>query len=1382
MARDFRTKAILQAVTKGRREVQELEKSIRKLDDTTKTTEKSLVALKGASKAAFVVGLGAATVAVAATTKVLVDSAKVGKEFEKTIQEAAAIAGGGFDEMARKAKELGSTTAFTATQVGEAEVILTRAGFSLKENLEAVGPILKLAGATVTDMAGAASIASTTLRAYNLEAGSMVDVTDQLAQTAALSNQSLTDLGEALKLAAPVTAQFGLGLDQTNALLAEFANLGFKGTLGGTALVQAFAQFKTISDKGIATLEKYNLTLADVDPTARNLVDIIKDLAETGIDAGEVLELLGPRAAKPFIAIIAKMREQMEVNGRMGTSFDELAAKIGDSAGKTAEQYEQMMDTVQGRLDILNSTIESIQLEIFDTFKEDLKGVIEEVTATLNQNREALISFFGGAAKVGKFFVETGLEWLEILGAIDTQNENLQQHNRTIQDQFSDQNFQKAHLLRLEKEINDLLNKQAEINAEIRKNDSSGSQFASIRNITLKKQTEEINKQIKALTKERQERTAIAQVAEEELRLNQDIEESIENQGEGLIGSLAPAESLTEEARARADWEERIAEAIKKQEDALNSMPASDIEGALGIFDMSRIIKAREQLQKKAEEDAARNRETVVSDELAMWQEIFDEEEMVSEQLKKDAEEVRGSIIEGWEMARDLSQAIIKQDWSTIGVAVGGFVGEQLADSVKDAAPDLFKALGGAEGMAGLAGQFAGLVGQGIQGGFTGQTTGQLAGLAAGGLLGSLVPGGTLIGAGLGSALGGALGGAFGGGGRSAPAPVKVVNAQEIADNISASLGATALGAVFRQGLNLESVGDILSRPGGALRTGFTGTLQSGLDPNKLLSDFVNEAILEIIPEFEFLRGDLEELGVSAADAADVAARFGVSLDLFNQVMAEGGTVTDLYVAQIGQLAGALGVSENQTVQMIEAIREGVVAQEALNDAQELGKDATQNEINARKNLEERVILGNQGLDEYTKLLSEMIDELNESRAALEDFNETMDEKIARASGDTATFLAKKMRSLKTEMAEAATATEVLSIANERVALATELNGEAQNYVIDILSEASQKRIDAIQEEIDAEERAMDEAKDAIKELTDAFSEFTGVISELKAAEVGLMQVESDREDFASRVASTRFRIGNRFEESNAEEQFPKLLDEFESLGGTAALTQIAETGIGDPKQLQLLQSLIDEAFGTVDQAHNQTLISDQEALARLDILEGLQETLFGARQAVEEAGINRILDEVSGTAFAQDSGIADFIAEQREAGVLPSADEIAALGDAFLADRQLALQTSIDEHQANIDSLTQDIKDIQSGLASDIAEVKAYFQDRLVEDLRSIQAEADAAATTRINTAQEAFDIAFTGLLDLLQGWNPELAASLNNWLADQAEGGFIPQQGSRS
>lgn len=165
--------------------------------------------------------------------------------FDDQMRMVAAVTGevgDGFKSLNDQARELGRSTSYTAREVAGAMTELARMGFSSAEIKSAVPDVMNLARATGTDLSEAALIAANNMRVFGLDASKMTDVADIMTVTANRSAQTLSDLGESLKMAAPQAARFKETLIDTAASLGVLANMGIRGSMAGTALSRSFTQ------------------------------------------------------------------------------------------------------------------------------------------------------------------------------------------------------------------------------------------------------------------------------------------------------------------------------------------------------------------------------------------------------------------------------------------------------------------------------------------------------------------------------------------------------------------------------------------------------------------------------------------------------------------------------------------------------------------------------------------------------------------------------------------------------------------------------------------------------------------------------------------------------------------------------------------------------------------------------------------------------------------------------------------------------------------------------------------------------------------------------------------------------------------------------------
>jgi TP901 family phage tail tape measure protein len=159
--------------------------------------------------------------------------------YDQELRKAIAITaegGDAYDRLKLKLDQVAAAAAGTPIQVAQLSTSLAKAGFTVDQLTEAMPGIILGAEATGTAFEEMGSIVANTLRAFNIGVEDTQKVTDILVNTANRSNQSITDLGQALEYAAPTAFTLGISLEDLSATLGLLALSGIKASTAGTAL------------------------------------------------------------------------------------------------------------------------------------------------------------------------------------------------------------------------------------------------------------------------------------------------------------------------------------------------------------------------------------------------------------------------------------------------------------------------------------------------------------------------------------------------------------------------------------------------------------------------------------------------------------------------------------------------------------------------------------------------------------------------------------------------------------------------------------------------------------------------------------------------------------------------------------------------------------------------------------------------------------------------------------------------------------------------------------------------------------------------------------------------------------------------------------------
>lgn len=177
-----------------------------------------------------IVGGALAAIGVGAFAK---DVLQVGMGFDKVMSEVQAISGAtgkDLDDLRQKAKDLGASTAFSASDAAGALKELSMAGFDVNQSMDAIDNTLMLAAASGLELADAAGFMTSTMAQFGLEgkeASKMV--ADQLSKAATSAKTDVAGLGEGLKYVGASAKASKIPLEDTLATLGMLNDAGIEG-------------------------------------------------------------------------------------------------------------------------------------------------------------------------------------------------------------------------------------------------------------------------------------------------------------------------------------------------------------------------------------------------------------------------------------------------------------------------------------------------------------------------------------------------------------------------------------------------------------------------------------------------------------------------------------------------------------------------------------------------------------------------------------------------------------------------------------------------------------------------------------------------------------------------------------------------------------------------------------------------------------------------------------------------------------------------------------------------------------------------------------------------------------------------------------------------
>ena len=334
---------------------------------------------------------GLATVGLGRVTAGIVQKA-AGLDAE--VRKAAAIEGGGnYDELRKSIEDVARVAAGTPTEVALLATALSRAGFTAKETTQSLRGVVLGAEATSVTFAEMGSVMSDVMRSFGIDTSKTAQVVDVLVKSANSSNQTVLDLGEAMKYAAPVARTLGINVNDLAATMALMANNGIRGSDAGTALRTGLSRLQLAASgsndellgltKGSAALAKAMKAMgADVlnakgqlKPMDQVILSLRNNMNKlpVGQRAEIAKALFGDEAGSKFLALLNSSEQQIV----------SMFGKVRNSGGATEQTREQMRGFSDTML-ILTGNIETVTNAIGDKFIAVLNPLAKGATAVLD--------------------------------------------------------------------------------------------------------------------------------------------------------------------------------------------------------------------------------------------------------------------------------------------------------------------------------------------------------------------------------------------------------------------------------------------------------------------------------------------------------------------------------------------------------------------------------------------------------------------------------------------------------------------------------------------------------------------------------------------------------------------------------------------------------------------------------------------------------------------------------------------------------------------------------------------------------------------------------------------------------------------------------------
>ena len=340
---------------------------------------------------------------------------KTTADFDKSMSQVKAVSGAtgdDFDALRNKAREMGATTKFSASDAADAMNYMAMAGWKTNDMLGGISGIMDLAAASGEDLATTSDIVTDALTAFGKTADDSGHLADVMAAASSNANTNVSMLGESFKYVAPLAGAMKYSMEDTSLALGLMANAGIKASQGGTSLRTVLTNMADPTDEVAKAMGDLGISLQNEDGSMKSLREVMVDLRngfgdlkisqedfEEGIGALDTALANGEITQEEYNAQVddwinktftsedaLKAQTAAALAGKTGLSgllaivnaseedFDKLANAVDNSEGAAHSMAETMQDNLAGQLDIIKSGLQELAISFGDIMMPAIRG------------------------------------------------------------------------------------------------------------------------------------------------------------------------------------------------------------------------------------------------------------------------------------------------------------------------------------------------------------------------------------------------------------------------------------------------------------------------------------------------------------------------------------------------------------------------------------------------------------------------------------------------------------------------------------------------------------------------------------------------------------------------------------------------------------------------------------------------------------------------------------------------------------------------------------------------------------------------------------------------------------------------------------------------
>lgn len=323
---------------------------------------------------------------------------EVGKAFDTSMSQVGAVSGATAEDMELlrdKAKEMGSSTKFTASEAADAMNYMAMAGWKTEDMLGGIDGIMNLAAASGSDLATTSDIVTDALTAMGYSAKESGELADVMAAASSNANTNVELLGESFKYVAPVAGSMGSSMEDLSIALGLMANSGIKGSDAGNSLKNALVNLVKPTEQQTIAMEKLGLMTTETVKTVDSeklakaqtrVKDKTLDLEKAQIKVNEAVSKYGEDSSQAQTAMLnleGVQNNLTEAQRELNVVQEGTIKTVSTGQSAFVDEYGNMK-SLRDIMEVLRSTMGAVNVELVDSDgnMREYDDIINELSQT----------------------------------------------------------------------------------------------------------------------------------------------------------------------------------------------------------------------------------------------------------------------------------------------------------------------------------------------------------------------------------------------------------------------------------------------------------------------------------------------------------------------------------------------------------------------------------------------------------------------------------------------------------------------------------------------------------------------------------------------------------------------------------------------------------------------------------------------------------------------------------------------------------------------------------------------------------------------------------------------------------------------------------------